>query len=277
MKNENVFIMEQPELGKRIQELRKSKGFTQEELVEMCNINVRTIQRIEAGEVSPRSFTIKTILEALGVDSSVFFKTSVHEENEYMFVQDDVKKLSWSWIAGIFFSVFIAVTLFFEFTVVFDYEFSYDEILVRSLLGVFSLGSLFFVLRGYHTLGTRTHNKALVYASIVYFVMELVSIIMTIILTVYDFDHDVAEITSGVLLILLLGAGEILMGVGIMKVTQIHASYAKALGVTKIIYGVTLMTIILAPIAVLVAIPILIAEIVFLFQVTQKAEKSVHS
>jgi transcriptional regulator with XRE-family HTH domain len=42
-------IMKQPELGQKILKLRKQKGFTQEELVAQCNINVRTIQRIEAG------------------------------------------------------------------------------------------------------------------------------------------------------------------------------------------------------------------------------------
>ncbi|WP_339869933.1 helix-turn-helix transcriptional regulator [uncultured Algoriphagus sp.] len=58
--------MKQPELGKRISEMRKAKGLTQEELVELCNLNVRTIQRIEAGEVTPRSYTIKALFEALG-------------------------------------------------------------------------------------------------------------------------------------------------------------------------------------------------------------------
>ena len=60
--------MKQPELGRKIFELRKQKGLTQEELVAQCNINVRTIQRIEAGEVTPRSFTLKTILNVLGED-----------------------------------------------------------------------------------------------------------------------------------------------------------------------------------------------------------------
>ncbi|WP_296705164.1 helix-turn-helix transcriptional regulator [Algoriphagus sp.] len=59
--------MKQPELGKKISEMRKAKGLTQEELVEMCNLNVRTIQRIEAGEVTPRSYTIKALFEALGI------------------------------------------------------------------------------------------------------------------------------------------------------------------------------------------------------------------
>ncbi len=57
--------MTQPELGKKIAELRKSKGFTQEELVEKCNLSVRTLQRIESGEVAPRSYTIKLIFTAL--------------------------------------------------------------------------------------------------------------------------------------------------------------------------------------------------------------------
>jgi transcriptional regulator with XRE-family HTH domain len=58
-------IMNQPELGKKIAELRKAKGLTQDELVSMCNLNVRTLQRIESGEVTPRSFTIKAIFTAL--------------------------------------------------------------------------------------------------------------------------------------------------------------------------------------------------------------------
>lgn len=58
-------MMNQPELGKKIAELRKAKGFTQEELVEKCNLSVRTLQRIESGEVAPRSYTLKLIFSAL--------------------------------------------------------------------------------------------------------------------------------------------------------------------------------------------------------------------
>jgi transcriptional regulator with XRE-family HTH domain len=47
--------MKQPDLGKRIAELRKAKGLTQEELVQKCHLSVRTLQRIESGEVTPRS------------------------------------------------------------------------------------------------------------------------------------------------------------------------------------------------------------------------------
>lgn len=57
--------MKQPELGKKIAELRKAKSLTQEELVEKCKLNVRTLQRIESGMVTPRSYTLKTIFAVL--------------------------------------------------------------------------------------------------------------------------------------------------------------------------------------------------------------------
>ncbi|MGV8139373.1 MAG: helix-turn-helix domain-containing protein [Mangrovibacterium sp.] len=58
-------MIQQPELGKKIAELRKAKGLTQEELVAKCNLNVRTLQRIESGEATPRTYTLRLIFEAL--------------------------------------------------------------------------------------------------------------------------------------------------------------------------------------------------------------------
>lgn len=57
--------MNQPALGKKIAELRKSKGLTQEELVTKCQLNIRTLQRIESGEVVPRIYTVKAVFAAL--------------------------------------------------------------------------------------------------------------------------------------------------------------------------------------------------------------------
>src|SRR6266540_3905490 len=64
-------MMKQPDLGKRIAELRKAKSLTQEELVDKCNLNVRTLQRIEAGIVTPRSYTTKAIFAALECNINV--------------------------------------------------------------------------------------------------------------------------------------------------------------------------------------------------------------
>jgi transcriptional regulator with XRE-family HTH domain len=61
--------MKQPHLGKKISELRLSKGLTQTELAEKCNLNLRTIQRIELAEVTPRSHSLKLIFKNLDYDN----------------------------------------------------------------------------------------------------------------------------------------------------------------------------------------------------------------
>jgi predicted transcriptional regulator len=55
--------MQQREPGRRLTALRKN--LTQEELVEKSHVSLRTIQRIEAGEVLPRMSTVKILLGVL--------------------------------------------------------------------------------------------------------------------------------------------------------------------------------------------------------------------
>lgn len=52
-------------LAEKIESLRKSKGLTQETLADLSAINLRTLQRIEAGETEPRGHTLRLIAEAL--------------------------------------------------------------------------------------------------------------------------------------------------------------------------------------------------------------------
>jgi transcriptional regulator with XRE-family HTH domain len=55
-------------IGQKIKELRIKKGLTQEELAERTNLSVRTIQRIESGDVDPRTYTLNLLAEALDVE-----------------------------------------------------------------------------------------------------------------------------------------------------------------------------------------------------------------
>lgn len=57
-------------IGERLKYLRKSKGYSQEELSQRTNVTVRTIQRIEGEEVSPHLNTVKLLATALEVDVS---------------------------------------------------------------------------------------------------------------------------------------------------------------------------------------------------------------
>jgi uncharacterized Tic20 family protein len=60
--------MDKTSIAKKIIHFRKVKGITQETLAEVTGLNVRTIQRIEAGEVDPRLYTLKSIADALEVN-----------------------------------------------------------------------------------------------------------------------------------------------------------------------------------------------------------------
>lgn len=106
--------MKQQALGIKLAELRKAKGLTQENLVAKCNINVRTLQRIEAGEVLPRSYTLQAILAVLEVDYAAFI-SQFDLSNE---MRDDmaVKKQRFSFrtLAGKWsFAVYIMLLLVF--------------------------------------------------------------------------------------------------------------------------------------------------------------------
>lgn len=119
--------MKQPELGKKIAELRK--GLTQEELVDRCNLNVRTLQRIESGVVTPRNYTVKAIFAELeyNIDSFNYTSNKVSQtkiviswlEQSYKYVFDlfnlkthTMKKIS---ILSTTF-IFLGLSLFFIFS-----------------------------------------------------------------------------------------------------------------------------------------------------------------
>lgn len=60
--------MKQQTLKDNLLYQRKLKGFTQEELADKTTVGVRTIQRIEKGEVQPHLQTVKLLAVGLGVE-----------------------------------------------------------------------------------------------------------------------------------------------------------------------------------------------------------------
>jgi len=69
--------MKDLELSKRVKELRTSKGLSQEELADISNLSIRTVQRIENGETVPRGDTLKRLAVTLQVspDEIIDWKT----------------------------------------------------------------------------------------------------------------------------------------------------------------------------------------------------------
>ena len=60
--------METTSIAKNVLYQRKLKGYTQEELAQKTQVTIRTIQRIEKGEVNPHLQTVKLHAVALEVE-----------------------------------------------------------------------------------------------------------------------------------------------------------------------------------------------------------------
>lgn len=65
-----------------LREGRLSRGLTQKELSEKSNISVRSIQRIENGDLIPRSYTLKTLAEVLELSFDEFMSNARQQRLE---------------------------------------------------------------------------------------------------------------------------------------------------------------------------------------------------
>jgi len=69
-------------LGEQIVVYRKNHGYSQDELSHISGISLRTIQRIEKGEVNPRGHTLKTLAESLQVELDDLKTKDVAPDNQ---------------------------------------------------------------------------------------------------------------------------------------------------------------------------------------------------
>ncbi len=272
----NLKIMKQPELGLKISELRKLKGLTQEELVEQCNISVRTIQRIEAGEVTPRSYTIKTILSALDYDLSQIQTTDSRVTKEFkklfLLEVDDSKEagflnrqLTISWISGILYFILG----FGEFTLDY-YRYFQDEILggklVYCLTKLITLLSLIFFFRGFVLSGKILKNYLLrivafilIFVGVVFYTYDILS------LYVGEIDYQVVigaySVTFGIL--------GILLGVSVIRLQNALGTLAKVTGIFEIVAYGCMATVILGILGYIILTPTIILEIIVLYKISE--------
>lgn len=269
-------IMKQPELGQKISELRKSKGFTQEELVEQCNISVRTIQRIEAGEVTPRSYTIKTILSALDYDLERIQteESRVAKEFKKLFLLDIddskevgflIKQLSIAWISGIVYFI-----LGFAEIVVDYYRYTEDLMVTNNfvyiVLKIGMLASVILFTRGFILTGKILKNYLLrITAFIFIFIGVLFYIYDILSLYIVDFDYQFVlgaeAVTYGVI--------GILFGISILRLQNGLGTLATVTGIFEIITYGFMVTIILSLIGLVLLTPTIILEIILLYKVSQ--------
>ena len=69
-------------LGRKIKEIRKSKGYTQTELAEKIDVDSKYLSRIETGLASPSLKTIEKLVEVLPADVGQLFDFSEYKDRE---------------------------------------------------------------------------------------------------------------------------------------------------------------------------------------------------
>ncbi len=260
MVNQNIHTMKQPALGKRISELRKEKGLTQEELVEQCNINVRTIQRIEAGEVNPRSYTVKSILNVLGVDYM-----ENEQEEKTIFTSLEKKWLNLAWIFGIVYFIIGFVE-----TASDIYQFTGDESqLNTSIYVVIKLVSaISFVLffYGFYTVAKVFNNQLLKMITLLLMSLFVVSNCVDV------FSMNILDDTIAIKLVIecmTFGGLQLVFGIGIFQLKNKLGQLAQVNGILEIVVGASLATVIFASLGVFLLIPTIIVEVILLYRLAR--------
>lgn len=76
--------MKNSALAKRIKELRKRKGFSQEELSENTGLSLRTIQRIENGETEPRGDSLRRLAHFFDVPPEEIVDRTIQEDTGFL-------------------------------------------------------------------------------------------------------------------------------------------------------------------------------------------------
>ena len=259
--------MKQPELGQTILRLRKEKKLTQEELVERCNINVRTLQRIESGEVTPRDFTLKSLFSALDFDIDQIEKTLANKK--------DKRWIRLGWIFGIVYFI-LGLAEFIVDIARFDDDLPYFFPFTYTLVKMLCLISFAFFMMGFASLGR-------VYTQSVLRIGAFIMIGVMGIIEVYDIISLFPGITEeefwaikGIEAVM-SGAVGLAFAYGIFHLHVHLGVIAKVAGILEFAMAAFFLSFIFAVVGLFILVPVTVIEIVLLYQAHDKLQTSLES
>lgn len=266
--------MKQPELGQKIAHIRKQKNLTQEELEERCHVSVRTIQRIEAGEVTPRSSTIKILMAALDHDLEEIMQEQSANQSwlKKSFLIDfnanqskEVKAvLQTAWIAGVIYFVLGLIDTGMDYVNLTE-AMDVTQLIFFTAVKVSVFSSYFLFMRGFVALGQLFNNYLLKVSS---YLMIATFLVFNAFDIFEAFNHLEEElylyIQSG--FAMTFGAIGIFLGVAFWKLQDGMGRLAAVAGVFELLIGLFLLTVILFFLSLVLLIPATIVEIVLLYK-----------
>jgi len=278
---QNQLAMKQPDLGKKIAFIRKVKGLTQEELVEKCNINVRTIQRIESGDVIPRPITLRLILEALDYDFEMLSEElnsnetplsifSINRLLKFFIIgiepSKDIrlyaKQLQFAWIAGLTFFLIGFPESGMDYARYY-HRFDPDLNLIYSLVKVTSFVAMVIMMRGFIIIGDYHRNYLMKISSYFLIIHGFFTMVYDI-LSVYFLNIHSDHTDGGIGIT--YGAILILFGASLKKISMQLGRVSNIAGIIALVAGVLFITLILWWIGLILLIPLEIFEIVILYK-----------
>lgn len=259
--------MQQPELGRRLSALRKEKNLTQEELVEKSHVSVRTIQRIEAGEVLPRLITVKILLEALGEQYESFLSKQElpMKTKNGLLKADNRHVLLHSVLAGAVYLVLEIVLGTMDVAWIsgsrnWDFRLNAAYIVLTLVL----LVSFALFARGFLVLSSLFENSLLkialyllLGATVGKAVLDLYS------LFIYDLQHIWIPYAF---LSVVMGALSIVFGMALLRLQDGMGELSRFAGIVEIVLGVFLLTVVLFFLSYILLIPATILEILILYR-----------
>lgn len=230
--------MEQPELGKKILELRKANGLTQEELVARCNINVRTIQRIEAGEVTPRSHTVRSIFAALNIELDQLQANDPHSSTS----KKAPKWLLLAFISGVVYFILAFWEAYMDYGLSTSLPISisaWQYTLVKISILIFY--SLFML--GFYQMGHIWENNWIKPASLLA-VAGIVICIAADLYLFYNMDTDPLPLVAAQSI--LFGSIYLIFGFGLYRYKEEFGNMAIGAGIVVMITGLLFISVVLA-------------------------------
>ncbi|NJN41523.1 MAG: helix-turn-helix transcriptional regulator [Flammeovirgaceae bacterium] len=246
-------------------------------MVERCHVSVRTIQRIESGEVIPRVSTIKILCAALDENFESFaqsFPQNKHQKNNFMntlFMFNIENSTNTVLFKNAFQMAAIAgaVYLFLEvMLIVFDVAWLHGELgttghtlyVIATLAAVVSF---FTFMRGFLVFGHLFENGLLKIGAYI----MIIGIIGVSVLDIYSLFYLSVEalLLPYSVASVIIGSMGIVFGVGLLKLQDGMGQLAKVVGILEIILGFFLITVVLFFISYAIMIPTVILEIILLY------------
>jgi len=263
--------MKQPELGQKLSEIRKRKGISQQELADQCNLNIRTVQRIESGDVNPRPYTVRMYLKCLGyefekvMDETLEDKKRKDMKKGFLTEKKSYDKLKYAWVFGII-HFLVGFPESYYGSIAVEQPLEGSEIAVFILVKFASVIAYALFFMGFIELASRKKLNLL----------KIICQLMIITYAAFGAFQIIAllsENTIGGVLVgesLSFGVLSMIFGIALLRSEQHFGHKGVLAGMLEILAGISFLTVVLGFIGLFILIPAKILEVVILYLVAHK-------